>query len=333
MSTSMNSELFPQQFIPKKTAVMIGRFQSPIFHEGYQQIVRSYPNHAQRLVILVGSSEIFDQRLPIPYHVVAQTIRRSIKNMENFPKWAKDEIQVSSIADSRPNNELWLDDVLSHFKISDYKNLVFLTGRDGFQNYIDTNLLTSRGCEIKVLPTISEVSGTMIRSVDTSIFELSDHELKIYAEGYVAASKRLFPTSYSTVDILPIIADNTFLLGRKCSDPLGKYRLVGGFVDPQDHDLEAAALRELQEETCINKESVLSTQYIGSYRINDYRYRNSIHKIMTNLFVCDVTNNATWRANDDICELKAFSLEDLSLDIICEEHKNLIFEAIKFISN
>lgn len=127
-----------------------------------------------------------------------------------------------------------------------------------------------------------------------------------------------YPVALHTVDILVIRRDikegTFFLLGRKSGQT--KFQIPGGFVDPTDTSTERAACRELLEETgIVIMPSLTSTgalkqlQYEGSFKIDDERYRNSVHKIITSFYTVEVGSlDITPIASDDLEELKWFHI-------------------------
>ena len=95
------------------------------------------------------------------------------------------------------------------------------------------------------------------------------------------------------------------LLGRKQGEAY--HRFFGGFVDPRDESLEAAAARELKEEAGTNVEigGHNSLIYIGSHRVDDWRYRSESDKICTALFVAPYQYGVP-APGDDIAEVSWF---------------------------
>jgi bifunctional NMN adenylyltransferase/nudix hydrolase len=82
------------------------------------------------------------------------------------------------------------------------------------------------------------------------------------------------------------------------------YRLIGGCVWPTNGSLEGAARQEVVEEAHIE---VSALENIGSYLVDDWRYRNEIDKVMTTVFLARYMFVAI-QPDEDIEELKWFRL-------------------------
>ncbi|OQP47532.1 hypothetical protein A4H97_05175 [Niastella yeongjuensis] len=138
------------------------------------------------------------------------------------------------------------------------------------------------------------------------------------------AFQNAYSKVYPTVDIAVLKdGDTQVLLGKKHNAP--QWRFPGGFTDPTDDSYEAAARRELQEE-CGDLE-VNAMQYIGSAKIDDWRYRSEEDKIITLFF------KTQWvfghpKANDDLKELGWFPVKELQAMMqqgtIVKEHHILV---------
>lgn len=126
----------------------------------------------------------------------------------------------------------------------------------------------------------------------------------------VEIEKINYPVALHTVDILVYSLEHTIfelLLGRKPNAKL--FRLPGGFVDPNDNSTEDAALRELKEETGLTL-GKSQLQYVSSFKIDDERYRNSVHKIITSFYIIPIKKYIInkYQASDDLEEIKIFKL-------------------------
>jgi bifunctional NMN adenylyltransferase/nudix hydrolase len=170
-------------------------------------------------------------------------------------------------------------------------------GRDSFINYY------SGKCKVEELPPSGEFSASEIRA---AIKEQVTDSIEFRA-GVIYAYANTYPKVYPTVDVA-VFRNNKeqILLGKKENDQ--KWRLPGGFTDPTDEGFESAAQRELREEC--GPVAVTKMEYEGSFRVDDWRYRNEIDKIITTLFSTDFISGEP-KASDDIAEVQWFPLAKL----------------------
>jgi bifunctional NMN adenylyltransferase/nudix hydrolase len=133
-----------------------------------------------------------------------------------------------------------------------------------------------------------------------------------------------YPTSFQAVDMVIYDPDKgRVLLGRKHGKH--QFRFVGGFVDPADASLEDAAVREKCEEAGINLECD-RPRYLFSMRMDDPRYRNSTHKVMTAVMMMTYVYGGT-KAGDDIEEVAWFPVREImdNLDtLVVSEHRPIV---------
>jgi bifunctional NMN adenylyltransferase/nudix hydrolase len=145
----------------------------------------------------------------------------------------------------------------------------------------------------------------------------------------VLKAEKFYDTSFQAVDMW-IVNDthNEVLLGRKAGKD--EFRLLGGFVDPKDQSLEEAATREKNEEGGINLECS-PPKYLFSQRMDDERYKNSRHKVMTAVFRLDYVFGMA-RGGDDIEQVHWFGKDYLKKNyrkFVAREHWVLIRKLIE----
>ena len=146
---------------------------------------------------------------------------------------------------------------------------------------------------------------------------------KDYIKGLYDAVANRYPAVVPCVDV--VVVDTTkclLLLARKHEET--KWRFVGGHVDTTDASYEAAALRELAEETA-GSIAPKSIKEIGSFRVDDWRYKmEPKDSIMSSVYVVTADYNPDARGGDDIAEVMWVEIEELDRDILVDEHKKIL---------
>ena len=286
------------------TAVIIARFQTPFLHAGHRYLIDQVKAMHSKVVIVLGVSPVKGSRRN-PYDFYTR---------ERMLKKAYPELFVLPLAD-HASDAAWsvnLDALLQ----SCFPDESFLLygSRDSFVPAYSGKL------PVKELAEKSDASATALR------FEHADNVLDSddFRLGINYAHHHLRSVVYPTVDIAVFKEGRTqLLLGRKAGRQ--EWRLPGGFADVSDNDFEAAARRELGEE-CGGIETG-PLQYIGSTRIDDWRYRHEEDKIMTLLFATDLLYGHP-EASDDLEQVAWFTVSDLPQMIkertVAKEHTVLL---------
>lgn len=280
--------------------VIIARFQTPYLHDGHKALIEAVQKKHDKTVIVLGISPVLGSRKnPLDFLTREKMIKREYPNIVVLP------------LPDHPLDTKWssnLDTMLSNtFPGSGF---TLYGGRDSFIDYY-----TGKNSVVE-LPRHGEHSATEIReSLKEKVMDSVE-----FRAGVIYAYSNTYLKVYPTVDIAIFRNNkNEILLGKKDID--NKWRLIGGFSDPTDESYEAAALRELHEE-CGNIQ-VSSMNYEGSFRVNDWRYRNEKDKIITILFSTDFISGDP-EGSDDIAEVKWFTLtqleEMLNAHQTAEEH-------------
>jgi bifunctional NMN adenylyltransferase/nudix hydrolase len=267
--------------------VIIARFQTPYLHPGHQALIESVQSKHKKVVVVLGVTPVLgSKRNPLDFHTREKMIRKA------YP-----DVVVLPLPD-HPLDTVWsvnLDSLL----MNTFPGTSFMLygSRNSFINYY------SGRCKVQELPVYGEFSASEIRnSIKEQVMDAME-----FRSGIIYAYANTYPKVYPTVDIAVFRNDRTeILLGKKDNDR--KWRLPGGFVDTTDDGLESAAVRELLEEC--GAITVTTMQYEGSFRVDDWRYKNETDKIITTLFSADLVSGEP-HASDDIAEVKWFRISDL----------------------
>lgn len=312
------------------TGVIIGRFQVPYLHKAHKKLISEVLRKHTSVIFLIGKRPTpvnYENPLPstVVYKMLDEYIRSNRLDLGH-------NIQIKSIADRR-SDKIWsasVDSYIEELMYDEYTQttpgFILYGGRDSFISHYSGKYKTVE------LDLGECVSGTELRDTASRLHVCND--LSLYTEdfrnGQINAIMNLSPRLYTTVDIAcvrPIdhaphmngktARDFEVLLGRKPDED--KFRFPGGHVDLEDVSLEAAARRELKEETNIDG---IAFKYIYSHKIDDWRIRGVKNVgYMTNFFICSPYHGPA-KAGDDIKEVKWFRLSE-SIPIM-EEHKILL---------
>lgn len=268
--------------------VIIARFQAPYLHEGHKALIEQVNAKHNKTVVVLGVSPLLgSRRSPLDFVTREKMIKKEYADVVVLP------------LHDHPLDSKWsqnLDTMLS----GTFPGSSFLLygSRDSFIKYY-----TGKNSVIE-LAQHGEYNASEIRKA------LKDKALDSvdFRSGIIYAYANTYVKVYPTVDVA-VFRNNyqEILLGKKEADQ--KWRLLGGFTDPTDDSYEVAALRELREE-CGNID-VSAMLYEGSFRVDDWRYRNEEDKIITTLFSATYLSGEA-QGSDDIAEVKWFSLEQLT---------------------
>lgn len=292
--------------------VIVGRFQVDRPHQGHIDLINQVQKKHGKLMIGLGCAHLkLTKSDPLDYPTRERMFRKI------FP--AATVVPVSDM----PSDKAWshqLDNLIHQlFPIEASNGDVYLYGsRASFLPHYFGRFKQN----LKELDTISVVSGTILRQIiGETVRDTPD-----FRAGVIYATQNNYIRSDQVVDVAIIgyggranFSDNTsVLMCRKKHDEPGKWAFVGGYVDAKDDTLEAAAVRELMEETGLE---VSNVKYLGSTRIPDWRYRSVDDKMMSAFFVADYVFGHP-EANDDIAEVKWVHVDQMS-DHLLHHHKAL----------
>ena len=286
-----------------KTGIIVARFQTPYLHEGHIDLINQVKANHNRTVIVLGVSPINGKRNPFDYYTREKMIKSVYPDIVILP--LRDQAQ----------DDVWskqLDAIINDTFPG--ASVVLYGSRDSFipsyKGRFNTEELAPQG-DYNATELRKKCADTVLASQD-------------FRTGIIYALNNQYTKVYPTVDVAVFRKNKSeILLGKKPNE--SNWRLIGGFVDPEDNCFEDAALREMLEEA--GNIEVSQMNYEASQRIDDWRYRTEQDKITTTLFSCDyVFGNPT--PKDDIEALEWFKVTDLmnmiDKNIINKSHFKLI---------
>ena len=302
-----------------RTAVVVGRFQTPYLHKGHTQLIdHAFLTGDDKAVIFIGTSSInSNKKDPLDYHVRARMIKEYIED-KGYNKTHMYEIH--SLVDIPFSDKLWvekLDEAVDEIKDD---MVVMLGGRDSF---LKTYQVHGGKYSILKMPEIDNVSATKERAaVD---LKTGHTHSRAFRSGiiYAQQSKR-FANIYPTVDAI-VWKDGHILLGRKHGETT--WRMPGGFLDPTDKTLEAAAVREVHEECGMIE--LGNIEYFTSGPVEDRRYKGLDDTVYTTVFAMQCLFGAP-KAGDDLEEVKWISVDDIqrgNIDLL-PGHKGILLDYV-----
>lgn len=284
--------------------VIVARFQVNSLHEAHRTLIDTVLSNHDRVIVFLGVSALKNSSSnPIPF------IHRQRMLNEAYP-----QIEVYAQFDMR-SDELWslqLDRNISEW-VAPGQTVTLYGSRDSFIKHYSGKHKTEELIS-KVI-----ISGSDVRKkIITNHPSTND-----FRAGLIAATGWKYPTAYQTVDVAILTEDSSkMLLARKAGEE--QLRFVGGFSDPSSESLEEDARREVLEETGIEVNNI---NYVGSCKVNDWRFKNEKDSIKTALFSA-IYSFGDAKASDDIVHVEwvnmavVFSTDSYAM--IVPEHRPLM---------
>jgi bifunctional NMN adenylyltransferase/nudix hydrolase len=286
--------------------VIVGRFQVPELHTAHKELIEKVSAQHNRVLLFIG---LAPDVCRCTYNNPLDFVARKAMIEEAFPR-----IECLYIKDVG-NSELWskeLDRQIA-IQVNADAQVILYGGRDAFINHYKGKYPT-----VELIPDRFISGKEMRKNVG-----VTTKRTKEFREGVIWAVENQWAATKPTVDMAIIdFNTNRMLLCKKPNQP--KLRFVGGFAKDDSDCYEADAAREVKEETHLVCKNY---RYIGSAKIDDWRYRNERDKIKTLFFVCEY-NGGVPEADDDIAEVQWVNLLTLKEEDLVEEHK-VLFRILK----
>jgi bifunctional NMN adenylyltransferase/nudix hydrolase len=293
--------------------VIVGRFQIAELHEAHKAIIEEVMTRHKKCNIFIGvSPTLGTKESPLDF------ASRKFMIQKEFH-----EAVITPILDNK-SDIAWSKELDRTIRaIFPIGSVCLYGGRDSFLRCYHGNF------EAREFPASDYRPATDIRAeIGKEIKNCAN-----FRKGIIYSTQNQYPRVHSTVDIAIVNEREEILLATKDSDQREDsdtvYRFVGGFVDAKE-TLENAAKREAEEETGIYVGDDLI--FLGSFIVEDWRYRNSSDSILTSFFLGQcVWGGAKTRANDDIDSVVWVTIKELKKALFAEGHRPLAERLITYI--
>lgn len=290
----------------EKIICVVMTLQTPVVDNMYKNLVYGVQkdNPEAKLVLVVDTPAVVaSKNSPFEYKTIEWMARCA------FDGAFKEIKQVKECND----NEKWCND------------LDALLPEDSIIYEFDDILLSQHEYEkYGKLQTVILNTGLAKHEAELRAEDDSETQTLDFRRGMMHSASIQYDCVFPTVDCV-IFSDDTLskiYLAKKPNEK--KWRFIGGFSDPNDTSYSCAARREAKEETGLD---CICFDWIGSAKIDDWRYRNERNKIITNIFAMKVVGGEP-KAQDDIKEIKLVDINEITIDDIQPEHQ-VIFEKVK----
>ena len=298
--------------IDTEYGAIVGRFQTHELHQAYIDIIETVCANHKRVIIFLGISPVVGSaKNPLSFEA------RKLMIQERYPS-----ITILGIKDTK-NDRDWVRNLEGTFRdFFPIGSVTFYGGRDSFiKTYTENN---GKWPAVELKQQIYVSSTEYRKDAADSVLASKD-----FRAGIVHATANQYKKAVPTVDaaIVGDVGDGRMALGLVRKPGERKFRFAGGHVDPTDVSLEAAAMREGQEETSLD---LARPRYVGSFLVDDWRYRSERDKIITTLFEVQCIGGEP-EAKDDVAEFRWFPFDVLVADMVEPEHVPLMEAYIKFI--
>lgn len=327
-----------------KVAVFIGRFQPA--HRGHIDLIRQCLNAADHVVVMIGSAfRAASPRNPFTWQEREAMLRAALESQQqsrihclplrdhfDTARWAEELAdRVNSFCGQRWGNEVEIllanrfqqpsvgqNPKFTHWSrlnLPRTENINSESIRNSLFNQVHHRKDVANEIVAEQLDSIipKAIMDILKRWQSSSQFRsLADEWLSLH--NYKRAwDNAPYPPIFVTADSVVVCQDRVLLVQRAKAPGKGLWALPGGFIEV-DEPIQQSALRELEEETCIDVSAEELVRLCRSSFVCDHPNRSERGRIITHAFHFDLGNRSLpkIRAADDAMDTKWVPISQLT---------------------
>ncbi len=330
-------------------AIFIGRFQ-PI-HSGHIKIIEEGLKLANKVLILVGSYEeprsiknpfTYNERKTLIVNALAPTIMKNIiiKPIYDFlydeDNWIKhvNEVILNKIKNHKAVMIGYEKDDSSYYlkKFPQYGFLSIRTDINISSTTIRKKMFLKQFDMCTEYNKLPKIKNKLTKLLSFDFFSDLQKEYE-YINNYKEQWKcSPYPPIFVTGDSIVLHRGKILLIKRKNIPGIGLWALPGGFIE-KDEYIHDGIKRELIEETSIDQQLINNT--LRSIHVYDKPSRSLRGRIITHVGIfyldSEINNNKEIgiKAGDDAIQVKWWPLENLTRNMMFNDHLHIIENIIK----
>lgn len=334
--------------------VFIGRFQP--FHVGHRRVVEFALQHANKVLILIGSSYqartfknpfTYDERRMMiemsldPQHISRITIRPLRDYLYNNNRWMQEvqkyvdilDIKGTGIDFNKPEiGIIGHDKDDSSWYLKAFPQWKFIDVEHDYVHTIDATTIRDMWLSGQSPNFTSGALNVDVHSFIYNKFPKKEYERLVREYNTVNDGKKQYiglkyPVQFMTVDAVVVQSGHVLLVRRRSSPGEGLWAIPGGYLNPNE-TFEDGMLRELIEETKVKVPLPVLRGNIKASKIFDAPGRSLRGRIVTQAFLIELPPGELpkVKGSDDADKARWIPLSDFEKmeDQMFEDHHYIV---------
>jgi bifunctional NMN adenylyltransferase/nudix hydrolase len=330
---------------PYNSVVLIGRFQP--LHNAHLEIIKRCTALTDNLVVIVGSAnQPRTYKNPFTFEERRQMIRSATAGLNM-------QVHIEANTDTIYNDQAWavrVQGIQSKYRALGLKDAIIGYKKDESSFYLDMfpqwesinveEVEPLSAVDIRDLYFKRDVNFNFLKSVVpqstldflTKFRETPEYQQVIREREFIDNYKKQYaslpyPPIFVTADAVVIQSGHVLMIKRRSEPGKGLWALPGGFVNANtDKSVEAAAIRELREETGIKVPAPVLRGSIVRSRVFDAVDRSARGRTITHAFYIQLPDGELprVRGQDDAEKARWVPIAEVKSEECFDDHYEIL---------